>query len=260
MLLLAIATALYAITTILYLRHLFVFRPRTARLASLALEATFLVHALALAVWLGETGPSQISRLSALLPAAIWVVVVVYLVIEARFGLHLLGSLVVPLVTIGLLVCLAAAPEHPGVPEPVRNVLLTLHVGGAVLGVGALLLAAALSILYLVQERQLKRKRFGTLYQRLPSLDVLDRLAFRTITVGFPFFTMAVVLGGIRAFQGGSFGTMGPAYLPAVLAWMLYGLVLQGRLLAGWRGRRAAWLVLGGLGSSCLVLAHFVVR
>ena len=43
--------------------------------------------------------------------------------------------------------------------------------------------------MYLLQERQLKAKRPGRVYYRLPSLETLDRFTFRTLTLGFPFLT-----------------------------------------------------------------------
>lgn len=256
---LLVVGALYLVTTLLYLWQMV--RGRDGwRLPSLMLQGTFLAHALALPLWIGAAGPERIARLSFALPVVAWILAAVYLILEARFKLQILGTLVLPLLTIAVFSCLAVEPGLAPVTSPLQDVLLSLHVLGAVLGLAAFGLASGLAGLYLLQERQLKAKRFGGgLYRKLPSLDTTDRLTFRVIGVGFALYTVGVVLGALRAHERGGFGTMGIAYLPAVVSWLLYALVLQGRLWAGWRGRKAAVLVLSGFAASALVLLKFLV-
>ena len=53
--------------------------------------------------------------------------------------------------------------------------------------------------MYLLQEHQLKAKRPGAFYYRLPALETLDQLTFRTLALGFPFLTTGLVLGALWA-------------------------------------------------------------
>jgi hypothetical protein len=71
---------------------------------------------------------------------------------------------------------------------------------------GAFVLAAVLSALYLMQERQLRLREFGRLFQRLPSLNALDSATFHLVSVGFITYTVAILLGVTSAFRGESFG------------------------------------------------------
>src|SRR5439155_1466847 len=96
----------------------------------------------------------------------------------------------------------------------------------------AFVLNFAGSIMYLLQERQLKARRPGTFYYRLPSLETLDRLTFRALTLGFPFLTVGLMLG---AFWTGRFH---PMIAFSAVAWVIYAFTLASRAVAGWRGRR----------------------
>ena len=80
---------------------------------------------------------------------------------------------------------------------------------------------------------------------KLPPLETLDQLSLRAVTIGFPFYTIALLLGTIQALKGG--GAVKLAYLLAAVSWVIYAVVLQARLTAGWRGKRAAFMTVAGL-------------
>ena len=58
-------------------------------------------------------------------------------------------------------------------------------------------LAAVAGVMYLIQERQLKRKKLGALFHRLPNIDVLDELNYRCLTIGFPLPPFGVELARV---------------------------------------------------------------
>ncbi len=103
--------------------------------------------------------------------------------------------------------------------------------------------------MYLLQERQLKSKSLGTMYYRLPSLEFLDSLGHRALLVGFPLLTVGLLTGALYAQAAwGLVLTWDPALVLSLLAWLIYAGLLQARLTAGWRGRRAALLAVVGFG------------
>ena len=110
-----------------------------------------------------------------------------------------------------------------------------------------LALAFGLAILYLASERQMKSKRPGRLFARLPSLDLLDRAGYRLAVWGFVFLSLAIATGSLvsREATGLTF-PIAPKQGFAVLAWALFASMIQARLVAGWRGRRVAMLVVAG--------------
>jgi ABC-type uncharacterized transport system permease subunit len=121
------------------------------------------------------------------------------------------------------------------------------------IGLAALVLNFGGAIMYLLQERQLKAKRAGTVYRRLPALETLDRLTVATLTAGFPFLTVGLLLGVLSARRAwGSVMTFDPLALFSLLMWMVYAVILVGRAMGHWRGRRAAYFSIAGF---CVLLA-----
>jgi ABC-type uncharacterized transport system permease subunit len=101
-------------------------------------------------------------------------------------------------------------------------------------------LAAALSGLYLWEDRRLKRRAADILRLRLPSLVVLERLTKRTVLVSLPLLTLGLAAGVVRLRKDG--GDVDAAMAVAVLTWLVYG----GFLALRPTGRRAAYVALFG--------------
>lgn len=119
---------------------------------------------------------------------------------------------------------------------------LTLHRTLSALGYAAFSIAFAAGIMYLIQEHQVKSKKLGIMYFRMPSLEVLDDLNFKVITIGFPLFTLGFLTGAIwnvKMQQGLLHWDLLKTW-PLVIVWVVYGLVFFGRLFAGLRGKKAA--------------------
>ena len=181
----------------------------------------------------------------------VWMCVGVYLVWGCRAPFRLLGLAVMP--PAALLLALAWAAGGAG--EPARSefgdVFLAFHVGLVLAGFAGFTVAAGLALLYLWQERRLKRRSPKVLRLRAPSLETLDGLTGRTIAVALPALTLGigVGLGGLEADGGGFDATMGVT----LLTWVVYAAFLVLRYEAGWRGRRTAYLALAGFALVVLV-------
>ena len=119
-----------------------------------------------------------------------------------------------------------------------------LHVGLVLAAFAGFTLAAALSALYLWQERRLKRRESSILRLRAPALSRLDEVAARTIAIALPALTLGIAVGIARLRdRGGGFDVL---MAVTIVTWTVYAATLALRHLAGWRGRRAAYLVLAG--------------
>jgi cytochrome c-type biogenesis protein CcsB len=111
-------------------------------------------------------------------------------------------------------------------------------------------------IMYLLMERELKRKKLGAIFKRLPSLNVLDDINYRCLTIGFPLLTLGIITGSIWAsLAWGSYWTWDPKEVWSLITWLLYAALLHGRMTVGWRGRKAAILAIVGF---CAVLFTFL--
>ena len=181
-----------------------------------------------------------------------------YLLASTRYRLTLGGAAVMP-VSLMLLVVARLTPAGAA-PEDLST-LGRIHISLATIGVGVFALAAALSVIYLAEERALTRKKFDAIAfkDHGAPLEALDRLSHRLIWVGFPIFTVALVLGAIWVSKLGE-SLDRPEYPLAAVTWMFYAALLVLRQAYGWRGRRAARLTLAGFAAALLVLVLYLVR
>ncbi len=253
-----VTLALYGVSTALYLGFVATFRDALAERGRQVLHIAFLIHVVALAQWMGELGPQKLTSVYGVLPFAAWILAAGYIMVDWRFRIQALGAFVTPLISLALVVAVLGSPES-AVAAEVRGALLPVHITLALTGVAALALACGVSVLYLLLERQLKTKQFGRVYHRFPSLETLDRINYRCVTIGFPLYTVALLLGGLWAAKGLEVGWRNEWTL-SVLAWVLFGVLLQARLMVGWRGRRAAMLTIAGFSVVMGVLTQYLVR
>jgi len=178
-----------------------------------------------------------------------WGIVLVYLAAYLRTRLEALGLLVHP-VAFGL-VLLAAFTRPPGpAPTVLTGVFLPIHATLAFVGYGALFLAFALGVLYLVQERELKARVPRTFYYLAPSLETCDSLGGDSAVVGFAFLTLTILTGALWSHNVHHRYWVGdPKEWSAVVAWFIYVALIVARFRSGWGGRRAAWLGIAGFGT-----------
>jgi ABC-type uncharacterized transport system permease subunit len=181
-----------------------------------------------------------------------------YLLASARYRLTLGGAAVMP-VSLVLLVVARLTPA--GTAPDDLSTLGRIHISLATVGVGVFALASALSVIYLIEERALRRKRFDTMAfkDHGAPLEALDRLSHRLIWAGFPIFTVALVLGAIWVAKLGE-SLDRPEYPLAAVTWIFYAVLLVVRQTYGWRGRKAARLTLAGFAAALIVLLIYLVR
>jgi HemX protein len=245
---LRVAAALYAGATAAYILHFA--RPRHARLATAGfwlLSAAFAVHAVAIGVGCSEYGGTEFFSLRGGLVLLVWLATGAYLLLHRFYKVPTLGAFITPFVLVILLPALFGEPGRPGIPpETVRHPTVTLHVVTAVLGVALFAIAFGAALMYLLQEREVKGKRFGALFSRLPSLDALDRMVQRLVRAGFVAYTVALVAGTLTATSvWKSAWSWDPQQIVSVCVWLLYAAMVQLRH-SGWHGRRYAVLTLVG--------------
>jgi cytochrome c-type biogenesis protein CcsB len=82
----------------------------------------------------------------------------------------------------------------------------------------------------------------------LPSFDVLEDVMYKSIAVGFAFFTVATILGALWAAEAwGTYWQWDPKETWALIVWLNYAAWLHMRMLKGLRGRPSAYWAVGGL-------------
>ena len=223
------------------------------RIGLIMTQVGWACHTLALVARGIELGRPPIGTLPEAVSAIIWVSVLLELWAEREYQIKVLGAFVLPVV---LMLGLTLPTGLRALLEPsIRSVWIWIHVTLALVGLAALVLNFAGAVMYVLQERQLKARRPGAVYYRLPPLETLDRLTYRALTFGFPFLTAGLLLGAL--WGGASAGrglTPDPLTLASVVMWAVYAVTLSGRVIGTWRGRRAAYFAIIGFGALLLSL------
>jgi len=254
----------YAIAAILYMAHLVGLRrgPENAGRALLAVGVA--LHFADIGVRCYH-GTNPISSTPEAMSLVAFIIAAVFLLTSLRYPLTAAGGFAVPAVVALILLARLAPVETPQIEmaAPEMGRLGQAHILLATLGVAVFAFAAVLAIVYLFQDRSLKRKQLDRLVARGTPLETLDLLAHRCVSIGFPVFTLAIVTGAIWVARLGLLhgrGTLRPEYLIAVGTWIAFAVLIIARVGGGWRGRRAAWLTLGGFGGTALVVAAYFIR
>jgi cytochrome c-type biogenesis protein CcsB len=211
------------------------------------LGAGLAFHTLALIQRTWAAGYLPVATFGQALLVSAWALAAAFLILYWLFPIKVLGALTAPLAALMVSGALILPPGHGAVSPLLQSLWLTVHIILALLGNAALTLAFLGGIFYLVQERQLKGKKFGFFYRRLPSLEQLDALNYWCLTIGFPLLTGGIISGSLYAQHVmGSFWSWDPKEILTLSAWLIYAVLLHERLAVGWRGRRAALLAICG--------------
>ncbi len=169
-----------------------------------------------------------------------------YLYYEQRYQTKQLGGFVLLVVNaaVGFILWYTFDRQANGIQPLVpalQSYWMKIHVPANFIGYGSFSLAAMVASAYLLSER-------GILRSRLPSLEVLEDLMYKSIAVGFAFFTIATILGAMWAAEAwGGYWSWDPKETWALIVWLNYAAWLHLRLVKGLRGPMLAWWALIGL-------------
>ncbi|HEX2221292.1 MAG TPA: cytochrome c biogenesis protein CcsA [Candidatus Limnocylindria bacterium] len=172
------------------------------------------------------------------------VLLAAYAVVERRHAIRPLAPLVAALAAglVGVALSLDA-PVEPLVPALQQPLLLTVHVGSA-------LLAYAISaVAFVAAIGELLARAAGDRVSALPTADACRRAAHHAVLVGFPILTAAIALGSVWAnLAWRSYWSNDPKELAAAATWLVYGAYLHAAGRRDRWGRCAPWLLVVGFG------------
>jgi len=186
-----------------------------------------------------------------------FLLVAVFLVVDLRTRAALLGAFLSPAAVAVLVPSLWMGAPGPELTVGLRQPLLPVHIAVALAGLAVFGVATAVAGVYLAAERALKGKRFGAFFRRVPSLELLDDLNRRLVAWGFIALSLTLLTGAWVQAHLRPEERWSPAELAVVVAWIAFGVLLQARIFAGWRGRRVAVLTMLGFG---VLVVSFVSR
>ncbi|MGO9015159.1 MAG: c-type cytochrome biogenesis protein CcsB [Dissulfurispiraceae bacterium] len=242
-----LALTCYLAVTIIVIIELFRGSKGSSKLMLIVTGAGFLLHSASIVYRYIAAGHLPITSMHEAASFFAWCIVLIFFFLEYRYKIGIIGSFILPIVFL-LMLSSSVLPQaiHPLSPV-LQSYWLGIHTFLAFLGNAAFAVAFGIGIMYLLQEHYLKSKHTHGLFKRLPSIQVLDEINYKLITLGFPLLTLAIISGALWAESAwGSYWRWDPKEVWSLITWFIYALILHIRLTAGWRGKRAAILSIIG--------------
>lgn len=255
-----IAFVLYSLCAFLPAFRLDLQSDTQRKLISAGTLLAWLAHAAALYVEAFPGNDAIRLGFATVLSATLWISVAAWWLENRNLSLDGLRVLVLP--------CAAVACTLPALfPGTVvdlagKSKMFSWHIAVAVLAYSTLTIAAFHAVLMALQESRLHQRGaptragwFNAAIERLPALLTMEKLLFRLIAFGFGLLTLTVLSGTVFSEQ-----LFGVAFrwdhktVFTMLSWVLFGALLAGRRMRGWRGRTALSFTLSGFAT--LFLAY----
>ena len=193
------------------------------------------------------TGHTPITSLHETLFFFVWALTWIYLSFRWRYKVKNFGTFTSILIFVTVLFSAFASKKINPIDPVLQSWWLPIHAGMSLIAYACLGLAFIGGLMYLVQEWELKSKRLGYFFSRLPSLEGLDQLNNHCIKAGFLFLTLGMVSGIVWSKQVfGSYWRWDPKEVWTLITWGIYLVQFHQRMTVGWRGKRAAVMAIIG--------------
>ena len=255
---------LYAAAGVAYAVHFARRKPHIGRLATTLLILAALTHTFVIGMQTMEVRHVPFANPSRAISTFVWLLALSYLYLEITTDERAMGAFIMPML-FGLQSIPAIWPGVERMDPVLDSPWFWVHVSSLLFAYASLGLAGVLGLTYVVQFKEIKKKHLGYLYTRLPSLQTLDVMNSRAVTIGWVFLTVGVAVGAFWTGQARALAPddpnlqamslNDPKILMAVLTWAVYSFGMFARRTMGWSGRRAAWLSAFGF---AIVLLNFV--
>lgn len=246
------AVVLYAAAEILAIRAMF--RPRGQGGAPLLVAVGLGVQFADLYLTALSLGSVPYRTLGGSMALFGWMLGLAYLVLVLRHRERAVGPFLIPFILAFSILAVMLPSYATPATAATRGSLFAFHVTLAILAYAAFALSFVLSLLYLIQNYQIRRGRTGVLFARLPALDVIGRMNRTSVTIGIIVLAVSVCLGVAWARRVWT-GLVDAKLLFALITIAVYGAVLW-MDRRGWAGPRVALLSIVGF---ILVLFSYTV-
>lgn len=238
-----IALGFYAAGTVVALATLFLHEKRTQHTALALMIGGFVSHT----IWIGSicvrTGHPPLTNLPEAAAFVSWTVFAAELFLFFRFRVQAAAFFVYPLVLMLLTISAVIHEPFAQMDPSLRSTLFTTHVLLSTVGVAALLVGLAFTALQFAQDRALKSKHRGPLWEWIPSLSVCRILSYRTLAVGFSIYTLGLLAGILWSYRTtAELVDLRVKQVGAIVAWILFAILLQSYISGPYRARRTAFI------------------
>jgi HemX protein len=224
-----------------------VFRP--ARFNFFAIGLGFIFQTAFLSIRGHAVGRCPLTNLFEVFVFVAWSIALIYMLVGPAYRLSLMGAFTAPLVFLLQSFALIAPIDNQHKLKLTPNPWLEFHASISTVAYGAFALACIAGVMYLIQENQIKTHQIRSIFYHLPPLTDLFATITRLLWLGFALYSVGLVSGFFVDRPLPRAQVVG-----AIVVWLLYAAILQGRHLRRLAPKRVAALCIAGFGAALTLL------
>lgn len=229
---------LYLFTIFLYGLAFFLDEQFGIRNRTKFLVGTLIVHFVYLISDTLLTGHPPVTSVFEIMTVVSFTIGIAYVYIETRSHVKETGMFILALAFLFEVVSAAFIRENVELKPVLKSSVLGLHVASAMLGYSALAISAVYGGLYLMMYHEIRSSKFGIIYRKLPDLQTLEKLSYRSIFLGFIFLTIVILIGYLWLPKTISdFSYFDPKLIITDIVWAIYFVGLLSQRMLRWTGR-----------------------
>ncbi len=261
--------AFYLLSAVFYMAHAAFKKRWLGQIGTTLAVVAFFSTTMILISRAGESGHAPFSNLYESMILFVWAINIGYLLLEYRQKFKAIGAFVMTVAFLAMLSASmlpyrfkSAAQLNPALQSKWHWMVallskvglekyaigwLDFHVFTTFVGYSGFAIAFALSIMYLMKNRSEMTGRKHFIIGSFPDSRSLDEISYRAIAWGFPFLTVGIVSGAMWAnYTWGTYWSWDPKETWSLITWFIYAAYLHARVTRGWKGRKAAYIAIGG--------------
>lgn len=258
------ATFIYALASVFYIASFAFKKQRLAKIGFIILVVGFLDNTAGIILrWIESYqmgyGHAPFANMYESLVFFSWTVAVLYIFVELKYKESIIGVFATPLIFLAI----AYASFDPNISNKISPLIpalqsnwLIAHVITCFLGYAGFAVAFGFSIMYFFKPENTVQ---GSIFSKIPSLDLIDELTYQMIVFGFLFLTIGIITGSVWANSAwGKYWTWDPKETWSLITWLVYATFLHLRMMRGWHGKKLAWVSI--IGFMAVLFTYFGVN
>jgi len=238
----------YALCEVAYLSYFWRDDQIARRVATPLLAGAVGLHLLYITLRWIAVGHIPLDSAASVLTMIAFATAFVHLMIEVNYRNQGAGAFLIGFVFVFQLAASASLPDIASMrPNPLlHSHWIAVHSGAAILGYSGFAVSAAYGILFLLLYSDIKSSRFGRIYERFPTLELLAGMTIRAAWVGLAFLTFSIVAGIVWSVRLQYAFFQDPKFIITILLWVVYGVCLLAHRAFGLHQRRFVYFSLVG--------------
>lgn len=251
-----ILPVLYGITLAVYAIDFFKEKVNLINSKRIFLFITIVSHLIYLILWIIEFKHAPITGKFEIFTVLACSIIFSYFVLELLTDVRGTGGFIILFAFLFQFVSSLFIEGNYEVKEVLRNPLLGVHVVSALFSYAGFTISAVYGVLFFALYKQMKHQKFGLIFNKLPSLETLEKMSFSALLIGYVLLTIAIIIGIIwlpLAFP--NFSIWDPKLISTAIVWVVYGIGILLKLIGNWYGKKVIKFSLLGF---VLVIASLI--